>query len=65
MSLLFAVLMTYNRLSQDSEIIAFKSAGVHTFLCFYRPGVCASGFVFVFANHPTTLRRGAIANLKF
>lgn len=31
MSLLFAVLMTYNRLSQDSEIIAFKSAGVHTF----------------------------------
>lgn len=30
MSLLFAVLMTYNRLSQDSEIIAFKSAGVHT-----------------------------------
>jgi lipopolysaccharide export system permease protein len=31
MSLLFAVLMTYNRLSQDSEIIAFKSAGVNTF----------------------------------
>ncbi len=31
MSLLFAVLMTYNRLSQDSEIIAFKSAGVPTF----------------------------------
>ncbi len=30
MSLLFAVLMTYNRLSQDSEIIAFKSAGVNT-----------------------------------
>ncbi len=30
MSLLFAVLMTYNRLSQDSEIVAFKSAGVHT-----------------------------------
>lgn len=28
MSLIFAVLMTYNRLSQDSEIIAFKSAGV-------------------------------------
>lgn len=31
MSLIFAVLMTYNRLSQDSEIIAFKSAGVNTF----------------------------------
>lgn len=31
MSLLFAVLMTYNRLSQDSELIAFKSAGVPTF----------------------------------
>ncbi|MBC7421322.1 MAG: LPS export ABC transporter permease LptF [Bdellovibrio sp.] len=30
MSLLFAVLMTYNRLSQDSEIIAFKSAGVNS-----------------------------------
>lgn len=29
MSLLFAVLMTYNRLSQDSEIIAFKSSGLH------------------------------------
>ncbi len=31
MSLIFAVLMTYNRLSQDSEIIAFKSAGVDSF----------------------------------
>jgi lipopolysaccharide export system permease protein len=30
MSLLFAVLMTYNRLSQDSEIVALKSAGVDT-----------------------------------
>lgn len=30
MSLLFAVLMTYNRFSQDSEIIALKSAGVDT-----------------------------------
>ncbi|MBC7743324.1 MAG: LPS export ABC transporter permease LptF [Bdellovibrionaceae bacterium] len=30
MSLLFAVLMTYNRLSQDSEIIAFRSAGVNS-----------------------------------
>lgn len=30
MSLIFAVLMTYNRLSQDSEIIALKSAGVDT-----------------------------------
>ncbi|OFZ31198.1 MAG: LPS export ABC transporter permease LptF [Bdellovibrionales bacterium RIFCSPHIGHO2_01_FULL_40_29] len=28
MSLIFAILMTYNRLSQDSEIIAFKSTGV-------------------------------------
>ena len=28
MSLIFAVLMTYNRLAQDSEIIALKSAGV-------------------------------------
>ncbi len=28
MSLIFAVLMTYNRMSQDSEIIAFKSAGI-------------------------------------
>ena len=31
MSLIFAVLMTYNRLSQDSEIIAFKSTGVDNF----------------------------------
>lgn len=30
MSLLFAVLLTYNRFSLDSEIIAFKSSGVHT-----------------------------------
>ncbi|AGH95192.1 LPS export ABC transporter permease LptF [Pseudobdellovibrio exovorus] len=29
MSLLFAVLLTYNRFSQDSEIIAFKSSGVN------------------------------------
>lgn len=29
MSLLFAVLMTYNRLSLDSEIIAIKGAGYH------------------------------------
>jgi len=29
MSLLFSILMTYNRLSQDSEIIAFKSAGMN------------------------------------
>lgn len=29
MSLLFAVLMTYNRLSMDSEIIALKGAGYH------------------------------------
>lgn len=30
MSLLFAVLLTYNRFSLDSEIIAFKSSGVNT-----------------------------------
>lgn len=30
MSLLFAVLLTYNRLSMDSEVIAFKSCGVNT-----------------------------------
>lgn len=30
MSILFAVLMTYNRLSQDSEVIAFKAAGVNS-----------------------------------
>ena len=30
MSLLFAVLMTYNRLSHDSEIIALKGAGYHS-----------------------------------
>ncbi len=29
MSLLFAILMTYNRLSQESEIIAMKSIGLH------------------------------------
>lgn len=29
MSLLFAVIMTYGRLSQDSEIVAFKAAGLH------------------------------------
>lgn len=30
MALLFSVLMTYGRLSQDSEIVAFKAAGYHT-----------------------------------
>lgn len=30
MSLLFAILMTYNRLSHDSEIVAFKGAGYHS-----------------------------------
>jgi lipopolysaccharide export system permease protein len=30
MSLLFAVLLSYNRFSMDSEIIAFKSSGVNT-----------------------------------
>ena len=30
MSVLFAVLLTYNRFSLDSEIIAFKSSGVNT-----------------------------------
>ena len=30
MSLLFAVLLTYNRFSMDSEIIAFKSCGINT-----------------------------------
>jgi len=29
MSLLFAVLLTFSRLSSDSEIVAFKSAGLH------------------------------------
>lgn len=29
MSLLFAIIMTYGRLSQDSEIVAFKAAGLH------------------------------------
>lgn len=29
MSLLFAVILTYGRLSQDSEIVAFKAAGLH------------------------------------
>ncbi|MCB0394684.1 MAG: LptF/LptG family permease, partial [Bdellovibrionales bacterium] len=31
MSLLFAVLMTYNRLSNDSEIIAMKTSGIGMF----------------------------------
>lgn len=31
MSLLFAILMTYNRLSQESEIIAMKGVGLHGF----------------------------------
>jgi len=29
MSLLFSVLLTYNRLSNDSEIVAFKALGIH------------------------------------
>jgi lipopolysaccharide export system permease protein len=31
MSLLFAILLTYNRFSMDSEIIALKASGVNTF----------------------------------
>lgn len=31
MSLIFAVILTYNRFSNDSEIVAFKSVGLNTF----------------------------------
>lgn len=48
MSLLFAVLMTYNRLSQESEIIAMKSAGVSG-LSLLSPAVLLSVLVFCFS----------------
>lgn len=34
MSLLFSILLTYSRLSQDSEIVAFKSLGLNQFQLF-------------------------------
>lgn len=46
MSLLFAILMTYNRLSQESEIIAMKSSGISG-LNLLLPSLILSFMVFI------------------
>ena len=48
MSLLFAILMTYNRLSTESEIIAMKSTGISGWFLL-SPAVFLSALVFVFS----------------
>ena len=48
MSLLFAILMTYNRMSQESEIIAMKSAGVSG-LILLSPALILATLVFCFS----------------
>lgn len=48
MSLLFAILMTYNRLSTESEIIAMKSAGISGW-SLLTPAVILAALVFVFS----------------
>lgn len=48
MSLLFAILMTYNRLSQESEIIAMKSAGISGGYLL-SPALALASLVFVFS----------------
>lgn len=49
MSLLFSVLMTYNRLSQDSEVIAFKAAGVNSWSLIL-PALIFAGMVTFFSS---------------
>ncbi|OGS20008.1 MAG: hypothetical protein A2252_01805 [Elusimicrobia bacterium RIFOXYA2_FULL_39_19] len=41
MSILFAILLTYGRLSEDNEIIALNSAGIHTLRFTFQPLVLA------------------------
>ena len=48
MSLLFAILMTYNRLSTESEIIAMKSAGISGW-SLLTPAMVLAALVFVFS----------------
>ncbi|MBC7457750.1 MAG: LPS export ABC transporter permease LptF [Bdellovibrionaceae bacterium] len=63
MSLLFAVLMTYNRLSQDSEIIAFKSAGVNT-TSLILPAIIFASFV-TFLSSQTSYYLAPWGNRQF
>lgn len=48
MSLLFAILMTYNRMSQESEIIAMKSSGISGWHLL-TPSLVLASMVFVFS----------------
>ena len=63
MSLLFAVLMTYNRLSQDSEIVAFKSAGVNSWSLIF-PAIIFAAFV-TFISSQTSYYLAPWGNRQF
>lgn len=52
MSLLFAVLMTYGRLSTDSEIVAMKASGLHM-ISLVTPAVILSGLVAILSAQTT------------
>lgn len=63
MSLLFAVLMTYGRLSQDSEIVAFKATG-HSPWALLTPAL-ALGFLVSFISAQTSFHIAPWGNRKF
>lgn len=63
MSLLFAILMTYNRLSNDSEVIAFKSVGVNNFTLIF-PALFFA-FIIAFISSQTSYYLAPWGNRQF
>lgn len=63
MSLLFSVLLTYGRLSSDSEIIALKSSGLSLFDIVF-PSVLVSALVAMLSMH-TSFTLGPWGNRQF
>lgn len=63
MSLLFSVLLAYGRMSADSEIVAFKAAGLHMgYLA--TPAIILGVLVAVFSAH-TSFNSGPWGNRRF
>jgi lipopolysaccharide export system permease protein len=63
MSLLFSVLMTYGKLSADSELLAFKASGI-SLLSISFPAFLLSGFVF-FVSAQTSFNIAPWGNRQF
>ncbi|MCB0379159.1 MAG: LPS export ABC transporter permease LptF [Bdellovibrionales bacterium] len=63
MSLIFAIVLSYNRLTNDSEIIAFKSLGFSMWPLVF-PGL-ALGLVIAMASSYTAFRIGPWGNRQF